>query len=106
MLEGASTKIKKEMDIVHHYDDIGIAASSPEELALQMTKEMVNGLRSFINDEYNELEYALNIIGEHFLKPGTGRVILISRDRPAEKIAKEVSTASQIRLYLVRPSLI
>ena len=84
MLEGASAMVTKETE--------GLGdAESKEELAKKMTREVLYGLRSFLNDECNELEYALNIIGEHFLRPETGVIILVSRCRSEERIAKEVS---------------
>ena len=39
-------------------------------LALRMMLETVTALRMFVNDELNELQFAISAVAENMLKPG------------------------------------
>ena len=89
---GMVDKEKKAFASGRRYEEDSVKEdSTKEDLALQMTKEVIGALRRFLNDEVNKLEFALSVIGEHFLKPETGKVLLITHALPEEKVAAKVT---------------
>lgn len=60
--------------------------------------ELTTGaLRRFVNDEINELEFALRVVAGSYLKPGSGLLFVMTHSPVEEKIAektlKEVDTS-------------
>ena len=47
-------------------------------LALRMMLETVTALRMFVNDELNELQFAISAVAENMLKPGKRSIVLLS----------------------------
>ena len=41
-----------------------------DDLALRMMLETVTALRMFVNDEVNELQFAISAVAENMLRPG------------------------------------
>lgn len=54
-------------------------------LAYAMLEQTVTALRMFVNDELNELEFALRVVAENLLKPG-GILLAIVHTDPEAKI--------------------
>jgi 16S rRNA C1402 N4-methylase RsmH len=57
------------------------------DLALSMMRETVTALRMFVNDEINELDFAIRAIAENVLKPG-GTLLAVLHTDPETKVAE------------------
>ena len=51
-----------------------------DDLALRMMLETVTALRMFVNDEVNELQFAISAVAENMLRPGRRHQSLISQN--------------------------
>ena len=62
-----------------------------DDLALRMMLETVTALRMFVNDEVNELQFAISAVAENMLRPGKQTIFCSSfgtpctRDPPSAK---------------------
>ena len=66
-------------------------------LALRMMQDTVTALRIFVNDEINELQFAISAVAQNMLRPGKGSVILNSKLR---KTAVECTNSSTFFVQL------
>ena len=51
-----------------------------DDLALRMMLETVTALRMFVNDEVNELQFAISAVAENMLRPGNHHLLLFIRN--------------------------
>ena len=53
-----------------------------DDLALRMMLETVTALRMFVNDEVNELQFAISAVAENMLRPGKQTIFCSSFGSP------------------------
>lgn len=68
----------------------------PDKLLKRMVFGVVTGLRSFINNDLHELEYALRVVASHYLKPDSGVLFLITHMSNEEKIGRRCIVKSNV----------
>ncbi len=51
-----------------------------------MLADAHRALRIFVNDELNELHFAISVVAENFLRPGSGVLALVTRSYEEEKV--------------------
>ncbi len=56
-------------------------------LSTRMIGECLTALRRFVNDELNELHFAISVVAENFLKPNTGILLTILQEGPEVSLA-------------------
>ncbi len=68
----------------------GRGGEDVDTLARRLLADTHRALRTFVNDEYNELHFALKVVAENFLKPRTGVLILITRSPMEEAVESNI----------------
>ena len=53
-----------------------------DDLALRMMLETVTALRMFVNDEVNELQFAISAVAENMLRPGNKPTSVLHSEHP------------------------
>ena len=68
----------------------------PETLHKRMLFGTITGLRSFINNDLHELEYALRVVAARYLRPDSGVLFLITHMNNEERIGRRCLVRSNV----------
>ena len=70
-----------------------------DDLALRMMLETVTALRMFVNDEVNELQFAISAVAENMLRPGKQTIFCSSFGTPC---TIDIIVQTTCTIYLIR----
>jgi len=65
-------------------------------LALRMMQDTVTALRIFVNDEINELQFAISAVAQNMLRPG-GKLLAVLHTKPEWKVAETSLSGPRLR---------
>merc|ERR1712141_295983 len=79
---------------------MGMNEKADPKLVQEFLFKTITALRMFVNDELNQLDFAIRNIARHFLKPEVGTLAVIAHNEAEQKVVHKALTEIQ---YLKKP---